>query len=222
MPSDAIIDSERYEFASQLVRRLSLWSGAAGLIPLPLVDVTVSEASSSICWCALAKIYGVPFSENRGKSILASWAGSLTSIAMSGGANEGIRRSAPSCRRSSSSFASTPKRAKVSTHDCAWRSTLSMSVPLERAAPLFGDETGRAGNFDAQLSGDSKTASDRRDRSSDLGPPPPVDVYGKRNPAEFHRLAAKHTKLRDSALDRRRVWRRRTRRRFRCGGSNRP
>jgi hypothetical protein len=32
-------DSARDELALQLVDRLSLWSGVAGLIPLPLVDV---------------------------------------------------------------------------------------------------------------------------------------------------------------------------------------
>ena len=34
-------DERRDEQASQLVDRFSLWSGAAGLIPIPLVDVAV-------------------------------------------------------------------------------------------------------------------------------------------------------------------------------------
>jgi uncharacterized protein (DUF697 family) len=77
LPGTETIDSERDELASRLVRRLSLWSGAAGLIPLPLVDVTAVGGVQLYMLRALAKIYGVPFSENRGKSILASWFGSL-------------------------------------------------------------------------------------------------------------------------------------------------
>jgi hypothetical protein len=35
-------DSTRDERASQLVDRLSLWSGAAGFIPVPLVDIAAA------------------------------------------------------------------------------------------------------------------------------------------------------------------------------------
>jgi uncharacterized protein (DUF697 family) len=67
----------RDELASQLVDRFSLWSGAAGLIPLPLVDVAAVGGVQIQMLRRLSEIYGVPFSENRGKSILASLAGAL-------------------------------------------------------------------------------------------------------------------------------------------------
>jgi uncharacterized protein (DUF697 family) len=67
----------RDELASQLVDRFSLWSGAAGLIPLPLVDVAAVGGVQLQMLRRLSEIYGVPFSENRGKSILASLAGAL-------------------------------------------------------------------------------------------------------------------------------------------------
>jgi len=70
-------DSARDEQASQLVDRLSLWSGAAGLIPLPLVDVAAVGGVQFYMLRRLSEIYGVPFSDNRGKSILASVTGSL-------------------------------------------------------------------------------------------------------------------------------------------------
>ena len=54
-----------------------LWSGAAGLIPLPLVDVAAVGGVQLQMLRRLSEIYGVPFSENRGKSILASIAGAL-------------------------------------------------------------------------------------------------------------------------------------------------
>jgi uncharacterized protein (DUF697 family) len=55
----------------------SRWSGAAGLIPLPLVDVAAVGGVQIQMLRRLSEIYGVPFSENRGKSILASLAGAL-------------------------------------------------------------------------------------------------------------------------------------------------
>jgi uncharacterized protein (DUF697 family) len=70
-------DAARDELASQLVDRLSLWSGAAGLIPLPLVDVVAVGGVQLHMLRRLSEIYGVPFSENRGKSILASVAGAV-------------------------------------------------------------------------------------------------------------------------------------------------
>lgn len=70
-------DAQRDEQASQLVDRFSLWSGAAGLIPLPIVDVAVVGGVQLQMLRKLSEIYGVPFSENMGKSVLASLAGAL-------------------------------------------------------------------------------------------------------------------------------------------------
>ena len=70
-------DSTRDERAAELVDRLSLWSGAAGLIPVPLVDVAAVWGVQLHMLRRLSEIYGVPFSENRGKSILTSLAGAM-------------------------------------------------------------------------------------------------------------------------------------------------
>ena len=70
-------DAERDERASQLVDRLSLWSGAAGLIPVPIVDMVAVGGVQLHMLRRLSEIYGVPFSENRGKSVLASVAGAV-------------------------------------------------------------------------------------------------------------------------------------------------
>jgi uncharacterized protein (DUF697 family) len=60
-----------------LVDRFSLWSGAAGLIPIPLVDMVAVGGVQLQMLRRLSEIYGVPFTENRGKSILASLAGAV-------------------------------------------------------------------------------------------------------------------------------------------------
>jgi len=70
-------EAEREAEASQLVDRFSLWSGAAGLIPLPLVDLAAVGGVQIEMVRRLSQIYGVPFSENRGKSIIAGIAGTL-------------------------------------------------------------------------------------------------------------------------------------------------
>src|SRR5712692_11267915 len=70
-------DQERDQVASKLVDRFSLWSGAAGLIPIPLVDMAAVGGVQLQMLRRLSEIYGVPFSENRGKSIIASLAGAV-------------------------------------------------------------------------------------------------------------------------------------------------
>ena len=70
-------DSPRDELASHLVDRLSLWSGAAGLIPVPLVDMAAVGGVQLHMLRRLSQIYGVPFSENRGKSMLTSLVGAV-------------------------------------------------------------------------------------------------------------------------------------------------
>ena len=70
-------DAQRDEQASQLVDRYSMWAGAAGLIPIPFVDIAAVGGLQLQMLHKLSEIYGVPFSENRGKSIIASLAGSV-------------------------------------------------------------------------------------------------------------------------------------------------
>src|SRR5712692_2234073 len=70
-------DQERDEVASKLVDRFSLWSGAAGLIPIPLVDMVAVGGVQLQMLRRLSAIYGVPFSDNMGKSVIASLAGSV-------------------------------------------------------------------------------------------------------------------------------------------------
>src|ERR1700676_5124052 len=49
--------------ASKLVDRFAIWSGVAGLVPIPVIDVLA--------------VGGLQFSENRGKSLIAALAGTM-------------------------------------------------------------------------------------------------------------------------------------------------
>jgi uncharacterized protein (DUF697 family) len=67
----------REEMASKLVDRFALWSGVAGLIPVPVVDVFAVGGLQIQMVRRISQIYDVEFSENRGKALVASLAGSM-------------------------------------------------------------------------------------------------------------------------------------------------
>jgi uncharacterized protein (DUF697 family) len=67
----------RRAMAVKLVERFSLWSGVAGLIPVPLVDLAAVGGVQIQMLRRLSQIYDVPFTENLGKSLIASLAGTI-------------------------------------------------------------------------------------------------------------------------------------------------
>lgn len=71
------LQSEREQLAANLVNRFALWSGAAGLIPVPVVDLVTVAGVQLQMLRRISQVYGVGFSENRGKALIASLAGSL-------------------------------------------------------------------------------------------------------------------------------------------------
>jgi uncharacterized protein (DUF697 family) len=72
-----VTNENREAIASKLVERFALWSGAAGLLPLPLIDVVAVGGLQLQMLRRLSQLYGVPFASNRGKSIIASLMGSM-------------------------------------------------------------------------------------------------------------------------------------------------
>lgn len=74
---DTASAEERRAAAEKVVERFSLYSGAAGLIPLPGVDLATVGGVQIQMLRRLSQIYGVPFSENLGKSLVAALAGAL-------------------------------------------------------------------------------------------------------------------------------------------------
>ncbi len=63
--------------AEKAVERYSLYGGAAGLIPLPGLDLATVGGVQIQMLRRLSKIYDVPFSKNLGKSLIAALAGAL-------------------------------------------------------------------------------------------------------------------------------------------------
>jgi len=67
----------RRAIAVKLVERFSLWSGVAGIIPVPFVDLAAVGGVQIQMLRRISQIYGVPFSANRGKALIAGLAGSM-------------------------------------------------------------------------------------------------------------------------------------------------
>ncbi len=67
----------RHEAASKLVDRFAIWSGVAGLVPVPVVDLLCVGGLQVQMLRRLSQIYDVEFSENRGKAIIAALAGTM-------------------------------------------------------------------------------------------------------------------------------------------------
>jgi len=76
-PSSTAPTEERGEVAGKLVDRFAIWSGVAGLIPLPVVDVLAVGGLQIQMLRRLSQIYDVQFSENRGKALIAALAGTM-------------------------------------------------------------------------------------------------------------------------------------------------
>jgi uncharacterized protein (DUF697 family) len=68
---------ERDQVASKLVDRFAIWSGVAGLVPLPVVDVLAVGGLQVQMLRRLSQIYNVEFSDNRGKAVIAALAGCM-------------------------------------------------------------------------------------------------------------------------------------------------
>jgi uncharacterized protein (DUF697 family) len=76
-PTGSATPASRGEMASKLVERFALWSGVAGLIPIPVLDVVAVGGTQLQMLRRLSQIYEVPFSENSGKALIASVVGSM-------------------------------------------------------------------------------------------------------------------------------------------------
>jgi uncharacterized protein (DUF697 family) len=81
----------RHETAANLVDRFALWSGVAGLIPLPFVDVLAVGGLQLQMLRRVSQLYDVQFSENRGKALIASLAGTMIPVTSGMGAASALK-----------------------------------------------------------------------------------------------------------------------------------
>jgi uncharacterized protein (DUF697 family) len=82
---------QRHETAAKLVDRFAVWSGVAGLIPLPFVDVLAVGGLQLQMLRRVSQLYDVQFSENRGKALIASIAGTMIPVTSGMGAASALK-----------------------------------------------------------------------------------------------------------------------------------
>jgi uncharacterized protein (DUF697 family) len=73
----AAFNGDRRSRAVKVVERFSFWSGVAGLLPVPFVDLAAVGALQIQMVRLVSRIYDVPFSDNRGKALVAGIAGTI-------------------------------------------------------------------------------------------------------------------------------------------------
>ena len=73
-------DNDQRLRAAKVVDRFSFWSGVAGLLPVPFVDLAAVGALQIQMLRLVSRIYDVPFSENRGKALVAGIFGTVIPV----------------------------------------------------------------------------------------------------------------------------------------------
>jgi uncharacterized protein (DUF697 family) len=76
----AASNGDRRLRAAKVVDRFSFWSGVAGLLPVPFVDLAAVAAVQIQMLRVISRIYDVPFSENRGKVLIAGLFGTVIPV----------------------------------------------------------------------------------------------------------------------------------------------
>jgi uncharacterized protein (DUF697 family) len=73
-PESALVVNKE-QLALKTVRKYMWWSMGAGLIPVPFVDWAAVSGVQLKMVADVAKVYGVPFQQNRGKAVIGSLVG---------------------------------------------------------------------------------------------------------------------------------------------------
>jgi uncharacterized protein (DUF697 family) len=103
MTTDTVIEGETAEIpavdkeaaAQGLVKYYSAWSFGAGIVPLPMIDMLLVMGVNAQMLRKMSAIYGVTFSENIAKNLIASMLAGLVPGALSFGVVGYALRSVP-------------------------------------------------------------------------------------------------------------------------------
>lgn len=87
--------SELERKALKTVKNYMWWSMGAGLIPVPFLDLAAVSGVQLKMLAEVAKVYGVPFQEGRGKAVVGSLLGSIVPSTISYGAVGSLLKAVP-------------------------------------------------------------------------------------------------------------------------------
>ena len=88
--TEVISEDIRDKLAAQTVGKYAAWTAAAGVLPFPLLDTVAVGGLQIQMLRRLAEIYDTPFSENAGKSVLASLVGAILPASVASTASFGV------------------------------------------------------------------------------------------------------------------------------------
>lgn len=87
--------TEQDALATDAIKKYSLYSAGAGLIPMPLVDFAAISAIQVTMLKEVAAIYGVAFDTERGRSIVAALIGGLAGTNLGYGMGRALLKAVP-------------------------------------------------------------------------------------------------------------------------------
>lgn len=87
--------TEQDALATDAIKKYSLYSAGAGLIPMPLVDFAAISAIQVSMLKEVAAIYGVAFDAERGRSIVAALIGGLAGTNLGYGMGRTLLKAVP-------------------------------------------------------------------------------------------------------------------------------
>lgn len=90
-----IMTDDKEVAAMGKVRKYMYWSMGVGIIPVPLIDIASTTAMQLMMLRDISAIYDIPFSSNRGKSIIASLLGGMGSYSLARGIGGSVLKLIP-------------------------------------------------------------------------------------------------------------------------------
>lgn len=94
-PPEGAAPSSKSLAADGIIRKYIGWSCAGGLLPVPLLDIAAITATQIQMVRELSALYGVPFQDHRGRSIIASLLGGVGAAAAGRGVFCSVLKAVP-------------------------------------------------------------------------------------------------------------------------------
>ncbi len=88
-------DNTRLQEAEAVIKNYMLWTGAAGVIPMPIVDTAAITAFQLAMLNKIGNIYNQQFTANWGKSVIGSLTGGLVSTSIGKGIGRNLLKAIP-------------------------------------------------------------------------------------------------------------------------------
>lgn len=87
--------TEKDALATEAIKKYSLYSAGAGLIPMPLVDFAAISAIQLKMLSRVSAIYEIPFEADRARSVVAALIGGLAGTSLGYGLGHNLLKAVP-------------------------------------------------------------------------------------------------------------------------------